>query len=77
MLTARNRTWKCPVCNKDSRKFVIDSEQQDLVNKYSDGTNIPSEITFLKNGTLQIKESVENEDDEASTDKNKTKRIAK
>ena len=31
MMTTRNRTWKCPVCGKDARKFMIDSQQCELI----------------------------------------------
>lgn len=27
MYSARNRTWKCPLCSKDCRKFMLDTEQ--------------------------------------------------
>jgi len=50
MSTARNRTWKCPVCNKDARKFTIDSDQLALIKKVEETSIIPSEITFLRNG---------------------------
>jgi len=33
MSSAKNRTWKCPLCSKDSRKFMLDYEQQDLIKK--------------------------------------------
>lgn len=50
MFTARNRTWKCPVCNKDARKFMIDSEQQNIIKRIESNSAIPSEISFMKNG---------------------------
>lgn len=31
MMTTRNRTWKCPVCGKDARKFMIDTQQSELI----------------------------------------------
>jgi hypothetical protein len=27
MYSAKNRTWRCPLCSKDSRKFIIDHYQ--------------------------------------------------
>ena len=31
MFSAKNRTWKCPLCTKDARKFMLDNEQMDLI----------------------------------------------
>lgn len=27
MYSAKNRTWKCILCSKDSRKFMLDKQQ--------------------------------------------------
>jgi hypothetical protein len=55
MSTARNRTWKCPVCLKDARKFTIDSQQQELIKRVAETNTIPNEICFMKNGTIMLK----------------------
>lgn len=62
MSTARNRTWKCPVCGKDARKFMIDSQQADLIKNVSPN-NIPTEITFMKDNTILIKVDNHSEED--------------
>ena len=33
MMATRNRTWKCPLCGKDARKFMIDNQQLELINQ--------------------------------------------
>lgn len=62
MSTARNRTWKCPVCGKDARKFMVDSQQSELIKRVQETSSVPSEITFMKDGTIVLK--VDNHEDE-------------
>ena len=68
MSTARNRTWKCPVCNKDARKFMIDSQQLDLIKRIDTHQAIPTEITFMKDGTIVIKVNSENDEENEDND---------
>lgn len=55
MSTARNRTWKCPVCNRDARKFMLDSNQFDLIKRIKETNSMPSEVTFMKDGSIVLK----------------------
>jgi hypothetical protein len=79
MSTARNRTWKCPVCSKDTRKFMIDSQQQDLIKRVHETNSVPSEVAFMRDGTIVLK--VDNHSDEddlvSSSRPEKTKKIRK
>jgi hypothetical protein len=76
MASARNRTWKCPVCTKDSRKFMIDKEQLELIKRVSENNSIPSEVSFLKDGTIMLKVDAESDDD-GEKKIEKTKKIIK
>ena len=42
MMAARNRSWKCPVCNKDARKFMVDRQQLDIIKRVMDSNAIPT-----------------------------------
>ena len=55
MSTARNRTWKCPICGKDARKFMVDSQQMELIKRVQESNSVPSEIAFMKDGKIVIK----------------------
>jgi hypothetical protein len=58
MSTARNRTWKCPVCSKDAKRFMIDLKQQDLIKTGHDNNlPVPSEVAFMKDGTIMSKKA--------------------
>jgi len=56
MSTARNRTWKCPVCLKDAKRFMIDVRQQELIKTgHEKNLPVPSEVAFMKDGTIVTK----------------------
>jgi len=71
MSTARNRTWKCPVCNKDARKFMIDSQQLELIKRVQEGGAAPSEVAFMKDGTIMLKMDKESDDEDNKSVQNK------
>lgn len=80
MFSARNRSWKCPVCNKDARKFMIDSQQQEIIKRVTENGTEPSEVAFMKDGTIVLKSDPKNDDEDEpqqSSRCEKTKRINK
>ena len=62
MFTARNRNWKCPICSKDARKFMVDEEQKAVIRRVQESNSVPSEVSFMKNGTIVLKVESEKED---------------
>ena len=79
MSTARNRTWKCPVCGKDTRKFMIDTQQLELIKRVKESNSVPSEVAFMKDGTVVLKVDHHSDEDElaSSNRQEKTKKIRK
>jgi hypothetical protein len=79
MMAARNRSWKCPVCNRDARKFMVDRQQLDIIKRVMDSNSIPTEITFMKEGNivLKIEKDSDNDDEDSSAKNQKSKKIIK
>lgn len=55
MSTAKNRTWKCPICGKDARKFIIDVQQQQILKKAAELNPIPKQACVFKDSTIAFK----------------------
>lgn len=61
MEIVKNRNWRCPICQRDARNFVMDRQILHLIKKISSCSNIPNKITFLEDGRVLLKITNEND----------------
>lgn len=50
MMAATNHSWKCPICSKDARKFVLDEEAKELMKNCQKMIKQPKAIFFYSEG---------------------------
>jgi hypothetical protein len=68
MNMVKNRNWRCPICQKDAKSFLLDKHILQLIQRSAFPSTIPSKVTFLKDGRILLKMSSENDKNECVSD---------
>lgn len=55
MYATKSRTWKCPVCRKEAKRFILDELFARMIKKSVEDRMIPVEVIFLKEGNIVLK----------------------
>jgi len=50
-----NRNWKCPVCSREAKTFLVDSIQMDLISRFMESQIVPCLVIVLKDGSIVLK----------------------
>ena len=49
------RTWKCPVCGKGAKEFLLDKEILQLIKKSIRDHVLVKDVSFMKDGRIFLK----------------------
>ena len=64
MNSARNRTWKCPLCSKQARKFVVDQEQVMILKEARGVSPVPKQAIIYRDGRIAFRVQKDSDDQE-------------
>ena len=51
----KNRTWRCPVCCRPVRSFVMDHWVFELIQRLVLVNTVPNEVCFMREGNVVLK----------------------
>lgn len=49
------RPWRCPICGREAKKFILDHWIFELIQRVTLVNAIPYEIVFMKEGNIILK----------------------
>lgn len=67
MYATKSRHWRCPICKKETRKFLLDPLFVSIIKRSLQDDTIPNDVTFTKEGKILLKIVKTNKEDDDDT----------